>query len=71
MNKTLNDFERDTILNRLAARRKFHTVPLAADKKSLPYMNRDKQLAGTLKSMNVIVDGKEIARTVLKGLLSS
>ena len=64
----LNVFERHTLLNKLAARRRFYTVTMQNDEKVLAYINRVKQLAARLKSMNVDVDDKEMAIAVLNGL---
>ena len=49
----LNVFERHTLLNKRAARRRFYTVTMQNDEKVLAYINRVKQLAARLKSMNV------------------
>ena len=64
----LNVFERHTLLNKLAARRQFYTVTMNNDEKVLAYINRVKQLAARLKSMNVSIDDKEMAMAVLNGL---
>jgi len=64
----MNVFERHTLLNKLAARRRFYTVTMLAGEKVLTYLNRVTQLASTLKSMSVDVDDKEIAMAVLNGL---
>ena len=54
----LDVFERHTLLNKLAARRRFYTVTMQNDEKVLAYINRVKQLATRLKSMNVEIDDK-------------
>lgn len=64
----LNVFERHTSLNKLAARRDFYTVRMSEGERVLPYINRVKQLAARLKSMNVNIDDKELAMAVLNGL---
>ena len=64
----LNVFERHALLNKLAARRRFYTVTMQNNEKVLAYINRVKQLAARLKSMNVEIDDKEIAMAVLNGL---
>ena len=61
-------FERHTLLNKLAARRKFYTATMMANEKLLAFVNRIRQLASTLKSMGVVVDDKEMAMAVLNGL---
>ena len=70
-NVILNVFERHTLLNKLSARRKFYTVTMQTGEKVLTYLNRVKQLAATLKSMNVEIDDQEIAMAALNGLPSS
>ncbi|CDF39891.1 unnamed protein product [Chondrus crispus] len=64
----LNVFERHTLLNKLAARRDFHTVSMLPSEKVLVFINRVKQLAARLQSMSVEIDDKEIAMAVLNGL---
>lgn len=46
-NTILNVFERDTLLNKLASRRKLYTVSMGGEDKVLPYIYRVKPLAGT------------------------
>ena len=67
----MNVFERHTLLNKLSARRKFYTVSMENNEKMLTYLNRVKQLAATLKSMNVDIDDQEMAMAALNGLPSS
>ena len=67
----MNVFERHTLLNKLTARRKFYTVKMEIDEKVLTYLNRVKQLASTLKSMNIDIDDQETAMAALNGLPSS
>ena len=67
----MNVFERHTLLNKLSARRKFYTVSMENNEKMLTYLNRVKQLAATLKSMNVDIDDQEMAMATLNGLPSS
>ena len=64
----LNVFERHTLLNKLAPQRRFYTVTMQNDEKVFAYINRVKQLAARLKSMNVDIDDKEMAIAVLNGL---
>ena len=66
-----NVFERHTLLNKLAARRKFYTVTMEEGEKVLTYINRVQHLASVLKSMKVDVDDKEVAMAILNGLPSS
>ena len=64
----LDVFERHTLLNKLAARRKFYTVTMEQGEKVLTYINRVQHLASILKSMKVEIDDKEMAMAVLNGL---
>lgn len=50
-NAILNIFERHTLLNNLAVRRKFYTANMLDGEEILQYANRIRQLASTLKSM--------------------
>ena len=63
-----NLFERHTLLNKLAARRRFYTATMENGEKVLTFINRVQQLASTLKSMGIDVDDKEVAMAVLNGL---
>ena len=64
----LNVFQRHTLLNKLAARRNFYTVTMKHGEKMLNYINRIRQLASTLKSMDAHVEDAEVAMTILNGL---
>ncbi len=64
----VNIFERQTLLNRLAARRLFYTATKQEDENILAFTNRIRQLSSVLKSMGVDIDDKEIAMAVLNGL---
>jgi len=55
----MNVFERHTLLNKLAARRKFYTAAKHETETVLQFSNRIRQLASTLKSMNVTIDKSE------------
>jgi len=61
-------FQRRTLLNRLAARRRFYSVKMMESEKAIAYISRVRQLAADLKSMDAIVTDQEIAMTVLCGL---
>ena len=61
-------FERHTLLNKLAARRKFYTATKEESESALQFSNRIRQLAATLKSMNVTIDESEMAMALLNGL---
>lgn len=66
--KTKNVFEGHALLNMLTARRRSYTVSIKAREKVLSYFNRVKQLAATLKSMDVVIDDKKMAMAVLNRL---
>ena len=61
-------FERHTLLNKLAARRKFYTAIQSESETVLQFANRIRQLAATLRSMNVMIDDSEMAMALLNGL---
>ena len=63
-----NIFERHTLFNKLAARRKFYTATMIESESILTYVTRIRQFADTLKSMGVDIDDKEMAMAVLNGL---
>ncbi len=67
-NTICNVFERHTLLNKLAARRKFYTATKKEVETALQFSNRIRQLASTLKSMNVTIDDAEMAMAMLNGL---
>ena len=64
-------FERHTLLNKLSARRRFYTVTMEHGEKMLTYLNRVKQLVGTLEPMGVEIDDQELAMAALNGLPST
>eukprot|EP00171_Calliarthron_tuberculosum_P021288 IDg21288t1 len=64
-----NVHQRHTLLNKLSARRDFYTASMRNGEKMMVYINRVRQMALTLESMNVIIDDKELAMAVLNGLL--
>ena len=64
----LNIFQRRTLLNKLRARRNFYSVQMEDDERILTYINRVRQLASDLKSMDVDVRDEDIAMSVLCGL---
>ena len=63
-----NVFERQTLLNKLSARKKFYTATMNVDESVLQFANRIRQLAATLKSMNVVISESEMAMALLNGL---
>lgn len=67
----MNVFERHTLLNQLSARRSFYTAEMKYDEKVLQFANRIRQMASTLKSMDVDINDKEMAMTFLNGLPES
>ena len=64
----MNVFERHTLLNKLSARRKFYTATMTENESVLQFSNRIRQLASTLKNMNVSVSDSEKAMALLNGL---
>ena len=63
-----NVFERHTLLNKFSAWKKFYTATMNTDESVLQFANRIRQLAATLKSMNVIISESEMAMALLNGL---
>ncbi len=63
-----NVFERHTLLNKLAARRKFYTATMTETESVLQFSNRIRHLSLTLKSMSVRIDESEMAMALLNGL---
>lgn len=63
-----NVFERHTLLNKLSARRKFYTANMTENETIIKFSNRIRQLASTLKNMNVDVSESEMAMALLNGL---
>ena len=62
-------FERHTLLNKLAARRKLYTAVKGESESVLQFANRIYNLSATLKSMTVMIDDTEMAMALLNGLL--
>ena len=66
---TITDlFQRKTLLNKLTTRRKFYSAKMATNEKAIAFISRVRQLASDCKAMDVDIDDKEIAMTVLCGL---
>lgn len=61
-------FQRRTLLNRLAACRKFYSAKMLDSKKTISYVSRVRQLAADLKAMNTHFNDQDLAMTVLCGL---
>ena len=64
----LDIYEKHTLLNKLAARRRFYTATMNDGEKVLGFASRIRQLAATLKSMGVTIDDSEMAMALLNGL---
>ena len=62
-----NVFERHTLLNKLAARRKFYTAVKSESESILKFSNRNRQRSSSLKNMNVIISETEMAMALLSG----
>ena len=63
-----NPFERHTLLNKLAVRRKFYTVTKEEFETVLQFASRIRQLASSLKFMKVRIDDSETDMALLNGL---
>lgn len=61
-------YEKHALLNQLAARRKFYSAAMDESEKVLEFAARVRQVASTLKSMNVTVEDQGKAITFLSGL---
>ncbi len=61
-------YERHTLLNQLAAQRKFYIAAMLETEKILDFASRVWQLASSLKSMDVPIKDEEMAMTFLSGL---
>eukprot|EP00171_Calliarthron_tuberculosum_P023586 IDg23586t1 len=66
-----NVYQRHTLLNKLSARREFYTATMQSGEKMLAYINRIRQMASVLQSMDVTIGDKELAMAVLNGLPAS
>lgn len=63
-------YKRHTMLNNLVSILDFYTFKMNTGQKLLAYINRVRQLAARFKSVDVNIDGKEMAMAVLNGLPS-
>ncbi len=54
-----NVSESHTLLNKLSASKKFYTATMIAEESVLQFANRFRQLAATLKSMNVVISERK------------
>lgn len=63
-----NIFERQTLLNKLSARRLFYTATKKENESILQFANRVQQLSNTLKSMGCFIDESELSMALLNGL---
>lgn len=61
-------FEKQTLLNKISARRRFYTAKMEENGKVRTFAARIRQLSSTLKSMNVDVNDNEMAMALLCGL---
>lgn len=64
----LSVFQRNTLVNRLRARREFYTVFTKPGENVLAYIFRVRQKASILKLMGVILADSEMAMAVVNGL---
>jgi gag-polypeptide of LTR copia-type len=61
----MNVFQRCSLLNKLAARRRFYTVSMGEDENMLGYINRARHIADELKSMECVVGDEEVVMAIL------
>jgi gag-polypeptide of LTR copia-type len=66
----MNVFQRCSLLNKLAVRRRFYTVSMEEDENMLGYINRVRHIADELKSMDCVVGDEEVVMAILNGLPS-
>lgn len=66
--KICDAFERHTLLNKFSARPKFYTATKREEETTVQFSNRIRQLASTLKSINVLIDESEMVMAMLNGL---
>lgn len=64
----VNVFQRQTLLNKLNARRKFYNACMGGGERVLAYINRVRQLASDLRNMDVSLKDEDVAMTILCGL---
>lgn len=67
-NAILNVFQRNTLLNKIKARRDFYSVKMNDLERVLTYISRVRQLAADLKSMDISVEEEDVAMSILCGL---
>lgn len=67
-NAITNVFQRRTLMNIVRARRDFYSAQMGDDERVLVYINRVRQLAADLKSMDVAVEDEDVAMSILSGL---
>jgi gag-polypeptide of LTR copia-type len=61
----MNVFQRCSLLNKLAARRRFYTVRMEEDEHMLGYINRVRHIADELMSMDCVVGDEEVVIVLL------
>lgn len=66
----LDLFQKKTLLNQLRIRRRFYSAKMGDSEKAMAFISRVRQLASDCKAMDVKIDDKDIAMTVLCGLPS-
>jgi hypothetical protein len=66
----MNVFQRCSLLNKLAMRRRFYAVSMEGDEYMLGYINRVRHIADELKSMGCVVGDEEVVMAILNGLPS-
>ena len=61
-------FQRKTLLNKLMTRRRFYTAKMVDSENTMSFISRVRQMASDCKALDISIDDKDIAMTVLCGL---
>ena len=61
-------FQRKTLLNKLMARRRFYAAKMEATEKAMAFISCVRQLSYDCKALDISIDDKDVAMTVLCGL---
>ena len=61
-------FQRKTLLNKLTSRRKFYSAKMENGKKEMSFISRVRHLAADCKAIEVTIEDKDMAMTVLCGI---
>ena len=61
-------FQRKTLLNKLMTRRRFYAAKMESTEKAMAFISRVRQLSYDCKALDISIDDKDVAMTVLCGL---